>query len=294
MHRAKLLAAAAVVMSLWAPCGASAATNILYETFAGIEIVALSAANPNSGIALHSGNATNVVAGGGRVYWEDGLNIWAANPDLTVASIVHTNGVAPAGLGLDVQDGILYETFAGIEIVALSAANPNSGIALHSGNATNVVAGGGRVYWEDGLNIWAANPDLTGASIVHTNGVAPTGLGLDVQDGILYETFAGIEIVAVSAANPNSGIALHSGNATNVVAGGGRVYWEDGLNIWAANPDLTGASIVHTNGVAPAGLGLYVFPTPVAPGPVPGTGLVSLAFLALAGSAAEARGLLQR
>ena len=133
---------------------------------------------------------------------------------------------------------------------------------------------------------------LSAITVVLSSLLAPGGAS--AATNILYETFADSEIVGISTANPGIGVGVHIGNATNVVAGGGKVYWEDGLNIWSANPDLTGASIIHTNGLAPTDLGLYVFPPPVAPGPVPGAGLVSLAFLFLVSATAKARGFLGR
>ena len=274
MQRAKSFFAAAIFMSLWASGAANAETGYLYETFAGHEITALSLTGGASFDFF--GNATNVVAGGGKVYWQDDLRIFMANPDLTGASVFHINGTAPTGLGLDAKDGFLYETFAGHEITALSLTGGASFDFF--GNATNVVAGGGKVYWQDDLRIFVANPDLTGVSVFHINGTAPTGLGLDAKDGFLYETFAGHEITALSLTGGASFDFF--GNATNVVAGGGKVYWQDDLRIFVANPDLTGASVFHINGTAPTGLGLYVFPA--SPGPVPGQGLLGLAFLALA------------
>ena len=54
------------------------------------------------------------------------------------------------------QTGYLYETFAGHEITALSLTGGASFDFF--GNATNVVAGGGKVYWQDDLRIFMANP----------------------------------------------------------------------------------------------------------------------------------------
>ena len=80
---------------------AVSATPYLYETFGGQngEIAAL-----NLGVTTeynaHSGNIGSVVAGGGKVYWTEGKNLWFANGDLSNASILHVNGLAPNGLAL--------------------------------------------------------------------------------------------------------------------------------------------------------------------------------------------------
>ncbi|ARN80223.1 hypothetical protein [Methylocystis bryophila] len=288
------LAVAAVFTSLLTPGAAKAAPGVLYESFGGDGVTGFFTANPGQAVGTIGVNATNVVAGGGKVYWEDGVNIWAANSNLTGASIIHVNGAAPTGLALDATTGILYESFGGDGVTGFFTANPGQAVGTIGVNATNVVAGGGKVYWEDGANIWAANSNLTGASIIHVNGAAPAGLGLDATTGILYESFGGSGISGFFTANPGVAAGNIGVNATNVVAGGGQVYWEDGANIWAASSNLTGASIIHVNGVAPAGLGLYLFPAPAAPGPVPGAGLLGLAFLALAGLTARTRAFLAR
>jgi hypothetical protein len=94
---------------------------------------------------------------------------------------------------------ILYETFAGSEIVAFNVATATQ-IGSHAGEATNVAASGGKVFWQDGINIFQANPDLTGVSLLWTNLDPPSGFAVDAPDQILYETFAGAEIAALNTA----------------------------------------------------------------------------------------------
>jgi hypothetical protein len=151
--------------------------------------------------------------------------------------------------------GAYYETFGGLGIAAGKLDNPSYGYGQGSvsGNATNVAAGGGYVYWQDGVNIWRANSDLSGAAIWHVNGLSPTDFTIDVAAGAYYETFGGLEIAAGKLDNPSYGYGQGSvsGNATNVAAGGGYVYWQDGVNIWRANSDLSGAAIWHVNGLSP-------------------------------------------
>jgi hypothetical protein len=43
--------------------------------------------------------------------------------------------------------------------------------------------------------------------------------------------------------------------------GGGKVYFQDGANIYSANPDLSGVALFHTNGVAPTDVDVYVAAT---------------------------------
>ncbi|MFZ6674827.1 hypothetical protein [Undibacterium sp. Xuan67W] len=201
----------------------ASATPYLYETFGGQngEIAAL-----NLGVTTeynaHSGNIGSVVAGGGKVYWTEGKNLWSANGDLSNASILHVNGLAPNGLALDVPSGYLYETFGGQngEIAALNL-GVTTEFNAHSGNIGSVVAGGGKVYWTEGKNLWFANGDLSDASILHVNGLAPNGLALDVPSGYLYETFGGQngEIASLNLAVTTE-FSAHSGNIGSVVAGG--------------------------------------------------------------------------
>jgi hypothetical protein len=77
--------------------------------------------------------------------------------------------------------GAYYETFGGLGIAAGKLDNPSYGYGQGSvsGNATNVAAGGGYVYWQDGVNIWRANSDLSGAAIWHVNGLSPTDFTID-------------------------------------------------------------------------------------------------------------------
>jgi hypothetical protein len=110
-------------------------------------------------------------------------------------SLVWANLSAPTGFAVDAPDHILYETFAGSEIAALNTATTTQ-IAVHAGNATNVAVSGGKVSWQDGVNIFEANPDLTGVSLIWTNLDAPAGFAVDAPDHILYETCAGSEIAA--------------------------------------------------------------------------------------------------
>jgi hypothetical protein len=150
---------------------------------------------------------------------------------------------ASLGLGLTASNAAwsyqdaYYESFAGIELAAISIANPYSAIGIHYGNATNIAVGGGKVYFQDGVNIFSTNPDLTSVSLFHSNGLAPTDIAVDAKEGVLYESFAGIELAAISIANPYSAVGIYYGNATNIAVGDGTVYFQDGKNIYSANPD---------------------------------------------------------
>jgi hypothetical protein len=154
-----------------------------------------------------------------------------------------------------------YESFAGIELAAGSLASPSGGVGLYNGNATNIAVAGGKVHFQDGVNIYSANPDLSGVTLFNTNGVAPTDLAVDAVNGIYYESFAGIELAAGSLADPSGGVGIYNGNATNIAVAGGKVYFQDGVNIYSANPDLSGVTLFHTNGIAPTDLAVYVAAT---------------------------------
>ena len=154
-----------------------------------------------------------------------------------------------------------YESFAGIELAAGSLANPSGGVGLYNGNATNIAVGGDKVYFQDGRNIYSANPDLSGVTLFHVNSIAPTDLAVDAVNGIYYESFAGRELAAPSLANPSSGVGIYYGNATNIAVAGGNVYFQDGVNIYSANTDLSGVTLFHTNGIAPTDLDVYVAAT---------------------------------
>lgn len=258
------------------------ADDYLYESFSNIEIAALSVANPSVAVGILPGNATNVTAGYNNAFWQNGVDIYSANANLSGAGLFHTNGISPTGIAYDPSSNLLYESFAGIEIAALSGANPSVAVGIHPGNATNVAAGGGKVFWQDGVNIYTANSNLSGVSLFHSNGIAPTDIAYDASTNILYETFAGIEIAALDGSNPSVALGIVPGNATNVAAGDGQVFWQDGVSIYTSNPNLSGAKLFHNNGIAPTDIALGLV-APAQPVPEPssllmlGSGLIGAA-----------------
>ncbi|MBI3370068.1 MAG: PEP-CTERM sorting domain-containing protein [Burkholderiales bacterium] len=271
-------------------CGSAGAAPLVfpgtfYETFAGGEAVAIDKNDSRLARGLHSGNATNITVGGGHVYWQDGVNIWRANLDLGGAAIWHVNGAAPADIAIDAAAGALYESFAGSEIVAISLADSSRALGIRLGNATNITAGGGKVYWQDGTRIYRANSDLSGAALFHTNGIASTDIELVLESGALLESFAGSEIVAISLANPSLALGFHFGNATNLTHGDGRLYWQDGVNIYSANYDFSDVSLWHINGIASTDIafqGDIFAPPPETPEPS-SLALTAAGLLAVAG-----------
>lgn len=233
------------------------ATPYLFETFGGPngEIASL---NPSATYeyAAHQGNIGAVTAGGGKVYWTEGANLWSANGDLSNASIMHVNGLSPNGLAVDVSSGHLFETFGGPngEIASLNA-TATAEYGAHQGNIGAVVAGGGKVYWTEGKVLWYANEDLSDAAVLHINGGTPTGLALDVADGYLYETFTGFGgEIALETLDFTQQLGSVSGHITSVTTGGDKVYWTVGADLWSSNMDLSNAGVIHTNGLAPNGL----------------------------------------
>ena len=76
-----------------------------YESF-GDEIVAIELANPSHLLGIRSGHITNIMVGGGNVYFQDGLKIWRGNRDLSTVSLFHTiKRSLPAGLLQPAQQG---------------------------------------------------------------------------------------------------------------------------------------------------------------------------------------------
>ncbi len=235
---------------------AGSSNGILYESFGSNGISAINLTDPPTGLGNLFTPATNVVAGGGKVYFESGNTIYSTSTDLVGLTTVLTNGQAPTGLALDASRGILYETFGSNGISAINLADPTMSLGNLFTPATNIVAGGGKVYFESGNTIYSTSTDLVGLTAVLTNGQAPTGLALDASRGILYETFGSNGISAINLADPTMSLGNLFTPATNIVAGGGKVYFESGNTIYSTSTDLVGLTAVLTNGQAPTGLAL--------------------------------------
>jgi hypothetical protein len=174
--------------------------------------------------------------------------------------------------------GALYETFGDGGVTALDLADPTLALGFIGSNATNIVAGDGSVYFQDGTAVYASSPTLVGATLVHDNNVAPTGLALDAGDGILYESFGADGVSAISV-NTGAGIGNLGIAATNMVFGDGTVYIQDGTAIYASSPDLVGLTLVHDNNFAPTALAYLPASTPV-PEP-PSLSLILMGFVGL-------------
>jgi len=141
------------------------------------------------------------------------------------------------------------------------------GLAGINGDVQNVAAGGGKIYFQEGVDIFSANPDLTDITLFHTNGVAPTSIAVDAADNVLLEAFGtgGLSALTLGGA----GLAGITGDVQNVAAGGGKVYFQEGVDIFSANPDLTDITLLHTNGVAPTSIAVDVVPVPEPGGYLP-------------------------
>ena len=280
--------AAGLVMG---PAPASAATpGVYYESFAGVQLSAISLPNPVLSVGVHLGNATNISAAGPSVYWQDGRDIYRSNFDLSGATLFHTNAVAPTDLAVDTRHGIYYESFAGVELAAISLSSPTSSIGVHLGNATNISAAGDYVYWQDGSDIYRANPDLSGAVLFHSNGGVPTDIAFDAAHDVYYESFAGAALGALSLSSPNSEIGFHIGNATNIALGDDGVYWQDGVNIYKSSFNLASTSLFHVNGGTPSDLAIQpAIPDVRAGVPEPDAWILLVAGFGLAGSSLRKR-----
>jgi hypothetical protein len=115
---------------------------------------------------------------------------------------------------------------------------------------------GGKVYFESGATIYSTSSDLVGLTAIITNTEAPTGLALDASHGILYETFGSNGVAVINRADPRMGLGNLFIPATNIVAGGGKVFFESGATIYSTSPDLVGLNTVLNNNQAPTGLAL--------------------------------------
>ena len=150
---------------------------------------------------------------------------------------------------------VLYETFGANGVAAINLSTPPTGLGSLFDNATNIVAGGGKVYFESGNTIYSTSTNLVGLNTVLTNGQAATGLALDAADGILYETFGPNGISAIDLNNPSMSLGNLFDNATNIVAGGGKVYFESGNTIYSTSTNLVGLNTGAHQRPGPHGTG---------------------------------------
>lgn len=249
MRRLKLAATAALLgLALGATPAAAATPGVLYESFSAFEIESVSL-DGHTLFGDFGGHPTNIAAAGSQVYWQDGLNIWRANYDFSDAQIFHTNNFFPTNFAVDAAHNVYYESFSAIEIVAVSMTDGHV-LGELGGHPTNISVGGDFVYWQDGLNIWRANTDLSGAAVFHTNNFFPTDFAVDAAHDAYYESFAGIEIGALSLSDGHL-LGQVGGNPTNIAVDADGVYWQDGINILHANADLSNPTIFHTNNFFP-------------------------------------------
>ena len=198
------------------------------------------------------------------MFFENGNTISWTSADLMGVHTLVVNNTPATGLALDASTGILYESFGAGGIAAIDSTT-GAGIASIFQTATNIVAGGGKVYFENGSAIETTSSLLVGVNTFHVNGQAPAGLALDASTGILYESFGADGITAFDAAT-GAPITAILQTATNIVAGGGNVYFENGSAIETTSSLLVGVNTFHVNGDAPAGLALIV-PTAAVPEP---------------------------
>jgi hypothetical protein len=273
------LAASALILATgWpVPVRAGSSAAVLYESFGAAGISSLNA-NTAAGLNNLFQTATNIVAGDGRVYFENGDTISWTSANLVGVHTLIVNNTPATGLALDASTGILYETFGSNGITALNATT-GAGLANLFQTATNIVAGNGTVYFENGATISTTSSLLVGVNTFHVNGAAPTGLALDPAAGLLFESFGANGISSLNTAT-GAGVANLFQTATNIIAGDGRVYFENGSAIDTTSTQLTGVNTFHANGIPPAGLALVVTTASV---PEPSTlGLIVSGLLCLA------------
>lgn len=262
----------------WASSARADFTPILYQTFAQGQVDAIDL-NTRIFTSL-SQSATNIAAGGGMVFFQNDTLLYQAGPTLGGVSTFHRDGFAPSGLALDASTGLLYQSFSQGQIDAIDLKTT----IFHSisQSASNIAAGDGKVFFQSGSTIYAADSLLTSVHVFHVNASAPTGLALDASTGLLYETFGSGGIVALNTFTGATVASLNE-NATAIAAGDGRVFFTDNNFIRTANSLLADVTTFHIDGFTPAGLALA--PARVNLVPEPSTMIMALsALLCVVGS----------
>jgi hypothetical protein len=88
-----------------------------------------------------------------------------------VVLLAGSGGFALAGP----SNGILYETFGSNGFSAINLTDPSMSLGNLFTPATNIVAGGGKVYFESGNTIYSTSPNLVGLNTVLNNNQTPNG-----------------------------------------------------------------------------------------------------------------------
>jgi uncharacterized protein YjeT (DUF2065 family) len=252
--------------ALCSPASADTVTTV-FEGFNAGNGSILAAFNPSATQlnAFRSAGIGTIAAGGGQVYWTEGVNLWSGNDTLGNAQLLHVNGLAPNSLAYDASTGALFEGFNAGNGSILAAFNSTASQlnAFRSAGIGAVAAGGGHVYWTEGVDLWTANDDLTNAQLLHVNGLAPDSLAYDASTGVLFEGFKAGNGSILAAFNSTASQlnAFRSAGIGAVAAAGGQVYWTEGVNLWSANDDLTNPQLLHVNGLSPDSLAVD-FSTP--------------------------------
>jgi len=92
----------------------------------------------------------------------------------------------------------LYETFGSGGVAGINLTNPPVGIGNLNINATNIVAGGGMVYFQSGATIYSSSAKLVGLNTVFTNRVAPTGLALRPMVSVPEPSSVGLALLGLT------------------------------------------------------------------------------------------------
>ena len=263
MHRcfrviaAGLACTSAGILAAGRPAQATPFPGALYETFGPNGVSGLTLTSPIAGVGNLFVPATNIVAGNGMVYFESGNTIYSTTPTLQGLNTVVVNNAAATGLALDASDGILYESFGANGISAINATT-GAGLGNLFQTATNIVAGNGRVYFENGNTVEVHQRDAAGASTVVDNTLAPAGLALDAADGILYESFGANGISGINLAT-GGGVGNLIQTATNLAYSGNTPISKNGTAI-NDNDGSRGASTPSSRATPKRRTGLRCFP----------------------------------
>jgi hypothetical protein len=162
----KLLALALGVAS-WAASAAGAGTVshiYLYQTFNTSVVSAFDLSNNFQLLGTYRGSANTLSASGDYVYWTQGVALYRAKPDLSDAQVYSYLGFAPTELAVDASAGVIYADVPGVGLATLNLANPSQILMFRNGPVSQITAGAGHVFFQEGSRVWQASPSLNDAT----------------------------------------------------------------------------------------------------------------------------------
>ncbi|MEZ6195152.1 MAG: hypothetical protein R3F20_05395 [Planctomycetota bacterium] len=196
---------------------------------------------------------------GQRLYWVDtaGGSIQSLLPDGTGLE-THVVGGQPSDIAIDGGGGKMYWTDDGFNEIRRADLDGTSieSVVSGAGNLVRALAldpTAGKVYWTDAGILRRANLDGTSVQVVLTDGVAMSGVALDVAAGKVYYTRndtaeikranldGSVKEVVVSGASNAQEIALD--------LAAGKVYWSEPGSVPLAMPGAVKRANLDGTGV---------------------------------------------